>query len=163
KERINELRVQGESLRLTANERIKLTLGNAPGVRVEVNGKPYELGESDEKVREIELTLDSLNAGAPEADGEGVAAADDAVAARAARGRAGRGPPRRLPPPPEASDRERPDAGTAALGSRLADRSGPRRQEPPAPAPRRRRPDPGRALGAAASPGLARLLRGSRD
>jgi cytoskeletal protein RodZ len=86
RERINELRVQGESLRLTAKETVKLTLGNAPGVRVEVNGKPYEIEPSDEKVRELEITLDSLHAAQPVEDGDAIAPrpAPAAAAARAA-------------------------------------------------------------------------------
>lgn len=37
--RISELHVQGESMRLEAEEEIRLTLGNPTGVRVEVNGQ----------------------------------------------------------------------------------------------------------------------------
>jgi cytoskeletal protein RodZ len=62
-ERISELRVQGESLRLTADESVSLTLGNAAGVRIEVNGQPFEIAGGDGTIREIEITLDSLRAG----------------------------------------------------------------------------------------------------
>jgi cytoskeletal protein RodZ len=70
KERISELRVQGESLRLTANESVSLTLGNVAGVRIEVNGQPFEIAGGEETVRELEITLDSLRAGEA-ADGDG--------------------------------------------------------------------------------------------
>ena len=63
KQRISELRVQGESLRLTAKERVSLTLGNAPGVRIEVNGQPFEIAGGEETVRDLEITLDSLHPG----------------------------------------------------------------------------------------------------
>ena len=62
-QRISELRVQGESLRLTAKERVSLTLGNAPGVRIEVNGQPFEIAGGEETVRDLEITLDSLHPG----------------------------------------------------------------------------------------------------
>jgi hypothetical protein len=62
-ERISELRVQGESLRLTANDSVLLTLGNASGVRIEVNGQPFEIAGGGEVVRDLEITLDSLRAG----------------------------------------------------------------------------------------------------
>jgi len=61
-ERISELRVQGESLRLTAVESVSLTLGNAAGVRIEVNGKPFEIAGGHETVRDLEITLESVRA-----------------------------------------------------------------------------------------------------
>jgi cytoskeletal protein RodZ len=64
-QRISELRVQGESLRLNAQERVSLTLGNAPGVRIEVNGQPFEIASGQETVRDLEISLDSLRAGEP--------------------------------------------------------------------------------------------------
>ena len=73
KERISELRVQGESLRLSAQERVSLTLGNAPGVRIEVNGQPFEIAGGEETVRDLEITLDSLHA--PDSAAEPPAAA----------------------------------------------------------------------------------------
>lgn len=63
RERISELRVQGESLRLEATERVSLTLGNAAGVRIEVNGQPFEIAGGDDMARDLEITLDSLAAG----------------------------------------------------------------------------------------------------
>jgi cytoskeleton protein RodZ len=42
--RISELRVQGESMQLEAEESVVLTLGNGSVVRVEVNGEPFDLG-----------------------------------------------------------------------------------------------------------------------
>lgn len=60
RERISELRVQGESLRLTARRSVSLTLGNAAGVRIEVNGQPFEIAGGDEVVRDLEITLDSI-------------------------------------------------------------------------------------------------------
>jgi cytoskeletal protein RodZ len=62
-DRISELRVQGESLRLTADESVSLTLGNAAGVRIEVNGRPFEIAGTGDTVRDLEITLDSLRAG----------------------------------------------------------------------------------------------------
>jgi cytoskeletal protein RodZ len=64
--RISELRVQGESLRLTATESVSLTLGNAAGVRIEVNGRPFEIAGGDDVVRDLEITLESLRAGETE-------------------------------------------------------------------------------------------------
>ncbi|HVR29630.1 MAG TPA: helix-turn-helix domain-containing protein [Thermoanaerobaculia bacterium] len=61
-ERISELRVQGESLRLRATESVALTLGNAAGVRIEVNGRPFEIAGGSGTVRAVEITLDSLRA-----------------------------------------------------------------------------------------------------
>jgi cytoskeletal protein RodZ len=43
--RLSELHVQGESLRIDAQERVELTLGNPGGVVVEVNGAPYSLAD----------------------------------------------------------------------------------------------------------------------
>lgn len=71
KERISELRVQGESLRLAANERVSLTLGNAPGVRIEVNGQPFEIAGGEETVRDLEITLESLRGAEPSGSGSG--------------------------------------------------------------------------------------------
>ena len=39
--RVSELRVQGESIRIEAQESVLLTLGNPGGVRIEVNGELY--------------------------------------------------------------------------------------------------------------------------
>jgi cytoskeletal protein RodZ len=65
-ERISELRVQGESLRLTANQSVSLSLANAAGVRIEVNGRPFETAGAD-AVRDLEITLESLQAGEQDA------------------------------------------------------------------------------------------------
>ncbi|MGH9464417.1 MAG: DUF4115 domain-containing protein, partial [Thermoanaerobaculia bacterium] len=43
--RLSQLHLQGESLRLEAQERVVLTLGDPAAVRVEVNGEPYSLGD----------------------------------------------------------------------------------------------------------------------
>ena len=40
---VSELRVQGEALQLDAQELVTLTLGNARGVRIEVNGEDFEI------------------------------------------------------------------------------------------------------------------------
>jgi len=71
-ERISELRVQGESLRLTARESVSLTLGNAGGVRIEVNGRPFEIAGGGEVVRDLEITLDSLTAPDDDTGGSGL-------------------------------------------------------------------------------------------
>ncbi len=63
--RISELHVQGESMRLEANQEVRLTLGNPGGVRVEVNGVQYELSiPSGGMARDIVIDLSDL---APEA------------------------------------------------------------------------------------------------
>jgi len=56
---ISELRVQGESMRLEAEGRVLLTLGNPAGVQLEVNGKPYDFSVSGKRiVRNLEIDLD---------------------------------------------------------------------------------------------------------
>ncbi|MEE2777935.1 MAG: RodZ domain-containing protein [Acidobacteriota bacterium] len=72
RDRISELRVQGESLRLQARESVSLTLGNAAGVRIEVNGQPFEIAGQGDSVRDLQITLDSLAAGGPAARGSGL-------------------------------------------------------------------------------------------
>jgi cytoskeletal protein RodZ len=84
RERISELRVQGESLRLTANDEVALTLGNAPGVRVEVNGKAYEVPGGEGTVRNFEITLDSLRPAENGEDAEPPAAGSDTAARKTA-------------------------------------------------------------------------------
>lgn len=50
----------GESLRLEAQERVRLTLGNAGGVEVRVNGRRYDLGRgSGEVARGVTIDLDT--------------------------------------------------------------------------------------------------------
>ena len=62
---------KGESRRILAQQVIVLSLGNAPGVRVEVNGMPYDLPPSDGQtgVQKIEIGLPMArelgNEGAP--------------------------------------------------------------------------------------------------
>ncbi len=59
--RISELHVQGESLRLEADQVVLLTLGNPQGVRLEVNGKPYPLPPLDgQPVRDLVIRRDDL-------------------------------------------------------------------------------------------------------
>lgn len=60
--RVAEMRVQGESLRLQAQERVTLRLGNAGAVEVEVNGRPYDLGARPGEVRTVEIDLDDFPA-----------------------------------------------------------------------------------------------------
>ncbi len=52
---------KGESRRILAQETVALSLGNAPGVRVEVNGMPYTLAPSgdDSGTRRIEIDLET--------------------------------------------------------------------------------------------------------
>jgi cytoskeletal protein RodZ len=55
---ISELRVQGESMRLEAQAGVLLTLGNPGGVRVEVNGRPYDFSYTQNRiVRNLEIDL----------------------------------------------------------------------------------------------------------
>ena len=55
---ISELRVQGESMRLEAQDGVLLTLGNPGGVRVEVNGRPYDFSYTQNRiVRNLEIDL----------------------------------------------------------------------------------------------------------
>ena len=71
--RVSELRVQGESLQLDAEETITLTLGNAPGVRIEVNGEDYPIpADRGRVVSDLEISLESLRrlSGAPEVAAE---------------------------------------------------------------------------------------------
>lgn len=68
---LSEQVAKGESRRLLAEERIVLGLGNPEGVRVEVNGTPYELPEGEEEsggLRRVEIGLDT----ADELAGQGV-------------------------------------------------------------------------------------------
>jgi cytoskeletal protein RodZ len=54
--RIAEMRVQGESLQLQAEESVELRLGDAGVVDLEVNGEPYDLHAQPGQVRAITLT-----------------------------------------------------------------------------------------------------------
>ena len=59
--RISELHVQGESKRLEAQDEIRLTLGNAEGVRIEVNGEPYPLFETaGQTVRDLVINVEDF-------------------------------------------------------------------------------------------------------
>jgi cytoskeleton protein RodZ len=63
KNRLSELRVQGESLQLEAKERVVLTLGNAGAVEVQVNGYPLDLGKKKgEVVHEMQIDLETVRA-----------------------------------------------------------------------------------------------------
>jgi len=63
KNRLSELRVQGESLQLEAKERVVLTLGNAGAVEVQVNGYPLDLGKKKgEVVHDLQIDLDTVRA-----------------------------------------------------------------------------------------------------
>ena len=62
--RLSELHVQGESLQLDAQESVVLSLGNAKGVRVEVNGRPFALPVAEGEVRDLRIDLASTGAGA---------------------------------------------------------------------------------------------------
>ena len=57
---LSEQVAKGESRRILAEERVVLNLGNAEGVRVEINGVPYQLPaplEGEVELRDIEITL----------------------------------------------------------------------------------------------------------
>lgn len=61
KRRISELHVQGESMRLEADEEIRLTLGNPTGVRLEVNGLPYPLpDEGEQAAKDLVINLEDF-------------------------------------------------------------------------------------------------------
>jgi cytoskeletal protein RodZ len=67
--RLSELHVQGESLQLDAQESVVLSLGNAKGVRVEVNGRPFTLPATEGEIRDLRIGLESLDAGAAKEPG----------------------------------------------------------------------------------------------
>lgn len=59
--RVSELHVAGESLRLEAQEKVVLTLGNPAAVRVEVNGRPFPIAVPTGTVAHaIEIDLAAL-------------------------------------------------------------------------------------------------------
>lgn len=60
--RLSELRVQGESLRLAAEERIELVLGDGDAVRVEVNGEPWPLPAATGDRRDLTIDLQAVGA-----------------------------------------------------------------------------------------------------
>lgn len=53
--RVAEMRVQGESLQLQAEEVVELRLGDAGAVEVEVNGEPYSLDAASGQVRTVRI------------------------------------------------------------------------------------------------------------
>lgn len=59
--RDSELKAGGETLALEADQYVSLTLGNAPAVRVEVNGKPFPLSTRDSRVvRDLRIDRSTL-------------------------------------------------------------------------------------------------------
>jgi cytoskeletal protein RodZ len=64
KDRIQELHVGGESMQVRARESVVLTLGNAGAVRVDVNGRPVQLGAQPGQVVR-DLVIDRGTAGLP--------------------------------------------------------------------------------------------------
>ncbi len=59
----SQLYVQGESLRLLAQQKIVLKLGKADGVRAELNGKSFELApDAGGEVAEVEIDLETAAA-----------------------------------------------------------------------------------------------------
>jgi cytoskeleton protein RodZ len=74
--RVAEMRVQGESLQLLAEERVTLRLGNAGAVEVEVNGRPFDLDATPGEVRAVEIDLDDLPGAGAEAPSAAATGAD---------------------------------------------------------------------------------------
>lgn len=61
KTRIEEERVQGESMPIFAQESVQLTLGNAGGVEIQVNGRPIDLQlKKGEVLRDFLITPETL-------------------------------------------------------------------------------------------------------
>jgi cytoskeletal protein RodZ len=57
--RLSELHVQGESLRIEAEQVVRLTLDRPEAVRIEVNGEDFEMPEaSGEVVSQVEIAVD---------------------------------------------------------------------------------------------------------
>lgn len=78
--RLSELHVQGESLRMEAQERVVLTLGNPSGVRIERNGRPFNPEVRTGRVaRDIVIEVEpepeelegEVSSGAEPAEGQG--------------------------------------------------------------------------------------------
>ena len=58
--RLSELHVQGESLMLEADELVVLTLGNARAVRIEINGRQYEMDVGSGRIaRDVRIDLET--------------------------------------------------------------------------------------------------------
>ena len=55
--KVSELRVQGESLKVSAESEIRLTLGNVSGVTLELNGQPLPLAVKNDE----ELVIDAAS------------------------------------------------------------------------------------------------------
>lgn len=67
--RLSELHVQGESLRIEAEQVVRLTLDPPDAVRIEVNGEDFEMPEpSDEVVSQVEIAVDAYES--PQQDEE---------------------------------------------------------------------------------------------
>jgi hypothetical protein len=63
---VNELHVPGESLRIAAQEKVSLTIGNPEAVRVEVNGQPFPIAApAGQVLRGLEIDLAALQASDP--------------------------------------------------------------------------------------------------
>lgn len=61
KTRLSELRIQGESLQLEAQQSVSLTLGNAAAVNLQVNGTPYPLSRNEgDVVRDLLIDLEAV-------------------------------------------------------------------------------------------------------
>ncbi len=68
--RLSELHVQGESLQLEAEQRVRLTLGNARAVSLEVNGRPFTLEPSSGRIaRDVVIDLETARRLGEDADG----------------------------------------------------------------------------------------------
>jgi len=60
---VNELHVPGESLRIGAQKKVSLTIGNPEAVRIEVNGQPFPVSApAGQVLRGLEIDLDALQA-----------------------------------------------------------------------------------------------------
>ena len=61
---LSELRVQGESVQLEAEQRVELTIGEPGNVRIEVNGEPFDLAAPPGQVARG-ISIDRAAAGLP--------------------------------------------------------------------------------------------------
>jgi len=75
--RVAEMRVQGESLQLQAQQEVDLRLGNAGVVDIEVNGQPYPLQATPGQVRHVQIDLSDLPGGQGGPGGGAGARAED--------------------------------------------------------------------------------------